>query len=62
MAEEDSYLVCMCVEDLRVPTAFGLRSGHVSRQNITLPLGARASLTVEASGATLEIVEPATLA
>ena len=55
-------VVLRVVEDLRVPTAFGLRSGHVSRQNITLPLGARASLTVEASGATLEIVESATLA
>jgi muramoyltetrapeptide carboxypeptidase len=50
------------VEDLHLPTAFGLRSGHVSRQNITLPLGARVSLTVETAGATLEILEPATLA
>ena len=55
-------IVLRAVEDLGVPIAFGLRSGHVSRQNITLPLGARASLTVEAAGAILEILEPATLA
>ena len=34
------------VEDLEVPVVFGLRSGHVSRQNITLPLGVRVSLQV----------------
>ena len=34
---------------LGVPVAYGLRSGHVSRGNITLPLGVRASLNVRAS-------------
>lgn len=50
------------VRDLQVPTAYGLRSGHVSRQNITLAMGTRASLKVEAAGATLEMLEPATVA
>ncbi len=46
--------------DLRVPVAYGLRSGHVSRQNITLPLGVNARLHVNGSGGSLEILEPAT--
>src|SRR5208283_2254511 len=31
-------VVLRIVEDLRIPVAFGLRSGHVSRANITLPI------------------------
>jgi muramoyltetrapeptide carboxypeptidase len=34
------------VGDLGIPVAFGLRSGHVSRANITLPLGVRARLEI----------------
>jgi len=33
--------------DLGIPVAFGLRSGHVSRSNIALPLGVRARLKVD---------------
>jgi muramoyltetrapeptide carboxypeptidase len=55
-------LVMRVVEDLKVPVAYGLRSGHVSRQNITLPIGVRAVLNVGGSGVTLEILEPATIA
>jgi muramoyltetrapeptide carboxypeptidase len=47
--------------DLRIPIAFGLRSGHVSAGNITLPIGVRARLTVTDS-VSLEILEPATVA
>src|ERR1700739_1399388 len=32
------------VGDLKIPVAFGLRSGHVSCANITLPIGVRARL------------------
>jgi muramoyltetrapeptide carboxypeptidase len=32
--------------DLGIPIAFGLRSGHVSRANITLPIGVRVRLEV----------------
>jgi len=46
------------VGDLGVPVAFGLRSGHVARGNITLPLGVRAKLTVEDTPR-LEILEAA---
>ncbi|MGA2964951.1 MAG: LD-carboxypeptidase [Terriglobales bacterium] len=52
-------VVLRIVEDLRIPVAFGLRSGHVSRANITLPIGVRARLTVE-DAAELRILEAAT--
>lgn len=45
--------------DRKVPIAFGLRSGHVTRQNITLPFGVRAALQVEGPSARLEILESA---
>jgi len=52
-------VVLRIVEDLRIPVAFGLRSGHVSRANITLPIGVRASLTVDDT-VELRILESAT--
>ena len=55
-------IIMRVVADLGVPVAYGLRSGHVSRQNITLPMGLNASLWVDTSGAKLEILEPATIA
>jgi muramoyltetrapeptide carboxypeptidase len=39
-------VVMRLVGDLEVPMAFGLRSGHVSRSNVTLPIGVRARLEV----------------
>jgi muramoyltetrapeptide carboxypeptidase len=39
-------VVLRVVTDLGIPVAFGLRSGHVSRANITLPFGVRAHLEV----------------
>jgi muramoyltetrapeptide carboxypeptidase len=54
-------VVMRVVGDLGVPVAYGLRSGHVSRENITLPLGVRAALNVGSSGMTLDILEAATL-
>ena len=45
-----------------VPVAYGLRSGHVSRRNITLPFGVRAALKVAPSGVSLKILEAATTA
>jgi muramoyltetrapeptide carboxypeptidase len=47
------------VGDLRVPVAFGLRSGHVSGRNITLPIGVRAALEV-GEKVSLRILESAT--
>ena len=53
-------VILRVVEDLRIPVAFGLRSGHVSRANITLPMGVRARLAVGDS-VTLRVLEAATL-
>ena len=47
--------------DLGVPVAYGLRSGHVTQGNITLPIGVRAALNIGAK-VDLKILEPATLA
>ncbi len=52
-------VILRIVEDLRIPVAFGLRSGHVSHANITLPLGVKARLEV-GDEATLRILESAT--
>ena len=53
-------VILRVIGDLNIPVAYGLRSGHVTRQNITLPMGVNASLSVDNSTAKLEILEPAT--
>ena len=53
-------VVLRVVGDLGVPVAFGLRSGHVSQRNVTLPIGVRAALSVSGSEASLTILEAAT--
>jgi muramoyltetrapeptide carboxypeptidase len=52
-------VVMRIVGDLKVPVAYGVRSGHVSRENVTLPIGVRVSLEVGSSGLSLEFLEPA---
>jgi len=52
-------VVMRVVGDLSVPIAYGLRSGHVSRQNITLPIGVKAALNVDSTSVSLEILEAA---
>ena len=52
-------VILRIVEDLRIPVAFGLRSGHVSRANITLPIGVRSRLIVN-DAVELRILEAAT--
>jgi muramoyltetrapeptide carboxypeptidase len=53
-------VILRVVGDLGIPIGFGLRSGHVSHGNITLPFGVQARLTV-GDGVTLEILESATV-
>ena len=53
-------VILRIVGDLQIPIAYGLRSGHVSRQNVTLPIGVRASLAVSNDEVTLKILEAAT--
>jgi len=45
-------------EDFDGPIAIGLRSGHVSQQNVTLTFGVEAELRIDEE-ATLELIEPA---
>jgi len=47
------------VGDLGVPVAYGLRSGHVTSGNITLPFGVRAKLTVRGERVGLKVMETA---
>ena len=47
--------------DVRVPMVFGLKSGHVSGGNITLPFGVQAELSANDSGVQLKILEAATI-
>jgi muramoyltetrapeptide carboxypeptidase len=51
-------VVTRIVGDLGVPVAFGVRSGHVTSRNITLPFGVGAKLTVQGE-VTLKILESA---
>ena len=53
-------VVLRVVGGLGVPVAYGLRSGHVSGRNITLPFGVQAALDVSARGVNLKILEAAT--
>jgi muramoyltetrapeptide carboxypeptidase len=52
-------VVSRVVGDLNVPVAFGLRSGHVTSRNITLPLGVQAQLVVDGGEVSLRILESA---
>ena len=47
------------VGELSVPVAYGVRSGHVTGRNITLPIGVRARLTVGSGKVRMEILEAA---
>lgn len=53
-------VITSVLDDMNIPIAFGLRSGHVSAGNITLPIGVRARLTVD-DAVQLDILESATV-
>jgi muramoyltetrapeptide carboxypeptidase len=44
-----------------VPIIYGLKSGHVSSGNITLPIGVKAELEAQGADVSLRIVEPSTV-
>ena len=52
-------VVTRIVGDLRVPVAFGVKSGHVTSSNITLPFGVRAKLAVRSGQVKLKMLESA---
>jgi len=51
-------VILRAFEDFKGPIAIGLRSGHVSRSNVTLDLGVEAELLVHKE-AQLHLIEPA---
>jgi muramoyltetrapeptide carboxypeptidase len=53
-------VILRIVGGMGIPVAYGLRSGHVTRKNITLPIGVRAGLKVSGGRAQLKILEAAT--
>jgi muramoyltetrapeptide carboxypeptidase len=53
-------VISRVLQDLSVPIAYGLGSGHVSKCNITLPIGIRAAMKATSEGFTLQILESAT--
>ena len=54
-------VIMRIVGDLGIPVAYGLRSGHVSRSNLTVPLGVLARLDVGASSLSLKVTESPTI-
>lgn len=52
-------VVMRAVGDLNVPVVFGVKSGHVSSANITLPFGVRAKLSARGGKVALRILESA---
>jgi muramoyltetrapeptide carboxypeptidase len=49
------------LEPYKVPIVYGLKSGHVTSGNITLPIGVQAELEAEGADASLKIVEASTV-
>jgi muramoyltetrapeptide carboxypeptidase len=54
-------VITRIVADLKVPVAYGVKSGHVTSGNITLPCGVRARLTVEQKRVNLSVLESAVM-
>ena len=52
-------VILRVVGDLQVPVAYGVKSGHVSSRNITLPFGVEASLSVRKGVVSLRMLESA---
>jgi muramoyltetrapeptide carboxypeptidase len=55
-------VVTRVLRDLHIPIAYGLRSGHVTRENMTLPLGVRCSLEAGKDAVRLRLLEPSVAA
>jgi muramoyltetrapeptide carboxypeptidase len=50
-------VILRIVGELGVPVAYGVRSGHVTAGNITLPFGVRSELKVRGGEVNLRILE-----
>jgi muramoyltetrapeptide carboxypeptidase len=53
-------VIARVLGEYQVPIVYGLKSGHVSGGNITLPFGVEAELVADTSGVQLKILEAAT--
>ncbi len=53
-------VIMRVLEPYNVPVIYGLKSGHVTSGNITLPIGVQAELEAEGADASLRILEAAT--
>jgi muramoyltetrapeptide carboxypeptidase len=54
-------VIMRVLADYDVPVVYGLKSGHVTSGNITLPMGVQAELKAEGANVNLRILEAATL-
>lgn len=54
-------VITRIVGDMGIPVAFGVKSGHVSGANVTLPFGVKAKLTARAGDVKLRILESAVM-
>lgn len=52
-------VIMRVVGELRMPVIFGLKSGHVTSQNLVLPLGVRAKLVAQKGKVSVKILESA---
>lgn len=52
-------VIMRVVGELRMPVIFGLKSGHVTSQNLVLPLGVRAKLVAQKGKVSVTILESA---
>jgi muramoyltetrapeptide carboxypeptidase len=52
-------VITRVIRDLRIPVAYGLKSGHVTSNNITLPLGVNVRLQAGTNKVTIDILESA---
>lgn len=53
-------VILRVLDPYKAPIIYGVKSGHVSGANITLPIGVQAELSVDSGGAKLQIMEAAT--
>ena len=53
-------VILRVIGDLGLPVAFGLRSGHVTGRNLTLPIGVQAAMRVSSTQVSVKILEAAT--
>jgi len=50
-------VILRIVGNLGIPVAFGVKSGHVTSGNLTLPFGVQASLSVKGNTVKLEMLD-----